>query len=214
MSFFDEHLEEYINSHIDPEPSVLSEIYRHTHLYHLYPRMCSTHYQGRLLKMFAAMINPDKVLELGTYTGYSTLAMAEGMKDGAVIDTVEIDDEKEEELSLRFASHGGGVKINLHIGDALEVVKKLKGPYNLVFIDANKRNYQDYLEAVMPLVPTGGFIIADNTLWDMKLIDDRIKKDEQTMAIASFNDALAVDERFEKIILPVRDGLTIIRKVI
>lgn len=209
----DEELEQYILDHIDPEPADLHDVYRHTHLHHLYPRMCSGHYQGRLLKMLVAMVNPARVLELGTFTGYSTLAIAEGLAADATIDTVEIDAEKEAELNARFASSPYAGRIHLHIGDALHVVSTLDGPYGLVFIDANKRHYADYLEAVLPKVPVGGFILADNTLWDMKVVGGEVPHDAQTAAIASFNDALAADTRLEKVILPVRDGLTIMRRV-
>lgn len=212
MNLF-ENLESYINEHIDAEPSELNALYRHTHLHHLYPRMCSGHYQGRLLKMLTAMIKPKKVLELGTYTGYSALSIAEGLSDGSLIDTVEIDEEKESELRETFRNSPYGSRVNLHIGDALEMVSSLAGPYELVFIDANKRFYWDYLEAVYPLVCTNGFILVDNTLWDMKVITETDATDSQTCAIKQFNEKLARDTRFEKIILPVRDGLTIIRKM-
>lgn len=212
MLTYDEILENYILEHIDSEPEQLHRLYRHTHLHHLYPRMCSGHYQGRLLKMFTAMIKPRRVLELGTFTGYSALSIAEGLDAEATIDTIEIDEEKRDELLATFAQSPYGRQIKLHIGDALEIVPKLQGPYDLVFIDANKRYYNQYLEAVLPLVPIGAFIMADNTLWDMKIVGDE-KKDAQTEAIAEFNDALAKDNRFEKIIVPVRDGLTIMRRV-
>ena len=209
----DELLEDYILGHIDAEPEELHALYRYTHLHHLYPRMCSGHYQGRLLKMLTAMINPRRVLELGTYTGYSTLSIAEGLGPESVIDTIEIDPEKRDELLERFDSSEYRGRIRLHTGDALAVMKGLEGPYGLVFIDANKRQYRDYLEAVVELTLPGAFILADNTLWDMKVVGRNEKLDAQTKAIAEFNDALARDDRFEKVILPVRDGLTIIRRV-
>lgn len=213
MLDFDENLEQYILEHIDPEPAELHAVYRHTYLHHLYPRMCSGHYQGRLLKMLTAMVNPERVLELGTFTGYSTLAIAEGLGETGHIDTVEIDEEKEQELRTRFGNSAYASRISLHIGDALKVIPTLQGPYRLVFIDANKRHYRDYLEAVLPLVPQGGFIMADNTLWDAKVVAAQGRPDAQTAAIMEFNDALAADTRFEKVILPVRDGLTIIRRL-
>ncbi len=209
----DEALEQYILDHIDPEPADLHALYRYTHLHHLYPRMCSGHYQGRLLKMLTAMVRPSRVLELGTFTGYSTLAIAEGLGPEATIDTVEIDAEKESELTARFAASPYAGRIRLHIGDALRVLDGLEGPYELVFIDANKRHYAEYLEAVLPKVPVGSFILADNTLWDMKVVGEDVPHDAQTAAIAAFNDALAADTRLEKVILPVRDGLTIMRRV-
>lgn len=212
MLSHDEILEDYILRHIDSEPDDLHKLYRNTHLRHLYPRMCSGHYQGRLLKMLTAMVNPKRVLELGTFTGYSTLSIAEGLSAGGVVDTVEIDEEKRDELLATFGNSPFSGRINLYIGDALDIIPLLPGPYDLVFIDANKRHYNRYLEAVMSLLPVGAFILADNTLWDMKVVLGQ-DHDPQTAAIADFNDALARDPRFEKVILPVRDGLTIIRRV-
>ena len=209
----DDILEDYILRHIDAEPAELHDLYRYTHLYCLYPRMCSGHYQGRLLKMLTAMVRPRRVLEVGTFTGYSTLSIAEGLEPGAVIDTVEIDEEKRDLLLERFGASPYAASINLHIGDALDVVKGLSGPYDMVFIDANKRFYMDYLEAVLPMVPVGGFVLVDNTLWDMKVVGADNIRDAQTAAIAAFNDAVASDRRFEKVILPVRDGLTILRRI-
>ena len=206
-------LEDYILDHIDPEPESLHRLYRFTHLNHLYPRMCSGHYQGRLLKMFTAMVNPSRVLEIGTFTGYSALAIAEGLTGAAIIDTIEIDAEKEPELSERFAASPYARQIRLHIGDALDVTKSLEGPYDMAFVDGNKRHYLQYLEAILPLMRHGGFILADNTLWDMKIVEQIKSNDPQTVAIAEFNDAVRHDARFEKVILPVRDGLTILRYV-
>lgn len=202
--------EEYIAAHIDPEPDNLHALYRRTHLTRLYPRMCSGHVQGRLLKMLAAMIRPRRVLELGTFTGYSTLCLAEGMDPDSELHTVEIDDEAEEELSELFSADS---RIRLHIGDALEVVPRLGGEWDLVFIDANKRNYLDYFEMVIERVKPGGFIIADNTLWDGHVLSEETCRDAQSRAIARFNDSIASDPRVEKVILPVRDGMTIMRRV-
>lgn len=214
MLNLDEKLEEYILAHIDEEPAELHELYRYTHLYHLYPRMCAGHYQGRLLKMLTTMIKPIRVLEIGTFTGYSTLSIAEGLPEGAVIETIEIDEEKEDELRQRFASSPYDGLIKLHIGDALHVMKVLSGPWDMVLIDGNKRDYMQYLELVLAKVQVGGYILADNTLWDMKVLDvDAAKDGGQARALADFNDAVARDQRVEKVILPIRDGLTIMRKV-
>lgn len=205
-------LDEYIETHISPEPRHLADIYRHTHLCHVYPRMCMGHYEGRLLAMLTAMIRPRRILELGTFTGYSTLCLAEGMPQGCSIDTVEINDEMQPELDATFASDPRGADIHLHIGDALQVVPALKGSWDMVFIDANKRLYCDYLRMVLPRVPAGGWILADNTLWDGHVLDPAACRDAQSRGIAEFNDTVAGDPRLEKIILPLRDGLTIIRK--
>lgn len=211
----DAHLEDYIAAHIDPEPAELEALYRHTHIHHLYPRMCSGHVQGRLLHMLTAIIAPKRVLELGTFTGYSALCIAEALTGDATIDTIELDDEKEDELRATFASVPHGARIRLHIGDALQVIPMLDGGWDMVFIDANKRDYLRYLDLVYDRIPVGGVILADNTLWDMKVVghDPAGIRDAQTRAIAEFNDAVATDTRFEKVILPVRDGLTIMRRV-
>lgn len=206
-------LNEYISAHISAEPPLLAETYLHTQLHHLYPRMCSGHIQGRILKMLTAMICPQKVLELGTFTGYSALCIAEGMTKGGVLHTVEIDDENEDELLERFARSESPAEIVLHIGDALEVVPALEneGPFDLVFIDANKRHYRDYFELTVGMVRPGGFIIADNTLWDGKVAEENPDTDPQTRGIMEFNDIVARDPRVETAMIPLRDGLTILR---
>ncbi|MDE6702679.1 MAG: class I SAM-dependent methyltransferase [Muribaculaceae bacterium] len=204
-------LDEYIESHIDREPYHLHELYRRTNLTRLYARMCSGHTQGRLLAMLSKMISPRRVLELGTFTGYSALCLAEGIPAGGELHTVEIDDESEDELLDLFASAPGGRKITLHIGDALQLIPEIAGEWDLVFIDANKRHYCEYYEAVFPMVLPGAYIIADNTLWDGKVVDPSAH-DAQTEGILAFNDMIAADDRVEKVILPIRDGMTIIRK--
>ena len=209
----DDELDRYIAAHIDAEPEPLRQLYRRTHLRHLYPRMCSGHVQGRWLKMLAAMTRPRRILELGTFTGYSTLCLAEGMPDGCSIDTVEVNDEMEEELLETFGTSPWADRIRLHIGDALEVLPHLEGEWDLVFIDADKRRYKEYLEAIIDRVPRGGIILADNTLWSGHLLDTSAHHDAQTLAIAAFNDAVAADPRLEKVILPVRDGMTIMRRL-
>ena len=204
-------LQEYIEQHISEEPAHLAKLYRHTQLTRLYPRMCSGHIQGRMLKMLTQMISPMRVLELGTFTGYSALCMAEGMPEGAELHTVELDDEYADDIRSYFESAPCGGKITLHIGDALDLTRQLPGPWDMVFIDANKRQYSEYYKAVLPLVPSGGYIIADNTLWSGKVTEDC--HDAQTDAIRRFNDLVAADPRVEKVILPLRDGMTIIRKL-
>ncbi len=203
---------QYLAAHCDPEPPELNEIYRRTHLRHLYPRMCSGHVQGRILAMIASMIRPQRALELGTFTGYSALCLAEGMSPGTVLDTIEIDDEMEDELRATFAAVSRPASIRLHIGDALDIIPRLRGPWDLVFIDANKRHYLSYFEAVIDRVPPGGFILADNTLWSGKLPAGDAH-DAQSLAIARFNAAIAADPRVAKVILPVRDGLTLMRRL-
>lgn len=206
-------LDDYILAHISPEPLPLKQLYRHTHLHHLYPRMCSGHLQGRVLKMITTMINPRRVLELGTFTGYSALSIAEGMAPGGIIDTVEVDDEMEDELRQRFTRCGLPAEIRLHIGDALEIVPALPGEWDMVYIDANKRHYVQYYRMILPRVVPGGFIVADNTLWDNKVLAEPAPHDMQTRGIIEFNDLVASDPRVETVILPLRDGLTLLRKL-
>jgi len=208
-----EDIEEYIEQHIDPEPEWLHALYRQTQLKMLYPRMCSGHLQGRVLKMLVRMIRPQRILELGTYTGYTAQCMAEGVEPGAEVHTVEINEEAEDFIRKHMECCPYADRIHLHIGDASEVLPTLAdSPFDLVFIDANKRDYSRYYELVMPNVRQGGFIIADNTLWDGHVVDTARHHDEQSLAIATFNDLVAADTRVEKVILPLRDGLTLIYK--
>ncbi len=203
-------LTEYIESHISAEPPHLQKLYRDTWLHRLYPRMCAGHVQGRLLKMLTAMIAPRRVLELGTFSGYSAMCIAEGMDQSGEVHTVEIDDEQADSLRELFAT-APGARITLHIGDALAVVPSLPSGWDMVYIDANKRHYTEYFEMVLPLVRQGGFILADNTLWDGKVATG--SHDPQTLGIERFNDAVARDPRVETAIIPIRDGLTLLRKL-
>lgn len=209
-----EELENYILEHIDAEPQELAVLSRDTHLFHLRPRMCSGHLQGRLLKMFVRMINPRKILEIGTFTGYSALCFAEGLvAEDAEVHTIEIDDELEDFIRTHLDKSPYGNRVNLHIGDAADVMPNLDvDKFDLVFIDANKRNYIEYYDMVFDKVTPGGFIIADNTIWYEKVIDSAAKHDPQTEGVIQFNDYIAADNRVEKVMLPVRDGLTIIYK--
>lgn len=203
-------LDDYICAHISEEPEQLRRLYRDTHLRHLYPRMCSGHAQGRLLKMLTQMVRPRRVIELGAFTGYSALCIAEGMPPGAELHTIEIDDEMADELRATFDASPRASDIHLHIGDALEVIPALPGEWDMAFIDANKRNYTAYYEALLPRMNPGGYILADNTLWGGKVTDPS-SHDPQTEGIRAFNDLVARDPRVETVILPLRDGLTLIR---
>ena len=207
-----EELEEYILAHISPEGEMLRRLNRETHLYHLRPRMCSGHLQGRLLKMFVRMITPKAILELGTFTGYSALCLAEGIAPDGVVHTIEIDDELEDFIRAHFDASEYGSRIVLHIGDAEQIIPTLDTRFDLVFIDANKRDYVAYYEMAMQVLNPGGFIIADNTLWDGKVVTCTEKIDAQTAGILAFNDHVAADDRVEVVIIPLRDGLTIIHK--
>ncbi len=211
-------LEEYISLHTSPENEVLEAITRDTHVHILNPHMLSGHVQGRVLSMLSHMIRPKRILELGTFTGYSALCLAEGLAEGGRLITIEHNDELEETIQRNIAKSPLSNRIELIIGDAVEVISNQfsvfsNQPFDLVFIDADKREYCAYLDAVYPLVTVGGFILADNTLWDGHIIDPAYDKDKQTLGLRAFNDKLKEDDRFEQVILPLRDGLTLIRKV-
>ena len=176
--------------------------------------MCSGHVQGTVLTMLTRMIRPQRVLELGTFTGYSALCFAMGMEPGGTVDTIEVNDEYTDDLLAVFREAGHEDTIRLHVGDALEIIPTLEGPFDMVFIDANKRVYSDYYHLVRPLVRPGGYILADNTLWDDKPMEYEStpdRADPQTRGIMDFNAIVAADPTVDKVILPVRDGLTIIR---
>lgn len=205
-------LEEYILQHIDDESELLSALNRETHLYHLRPRMISGHLQGRILKMFCRMIRPHRILELGTFTGYSALCLAEGMPEDAELHTIDVDDEIEEFTRSFIERSPWKDRIRFIIGDACEIIPSLEDIYDMVFIDANKRDYMRYYELVFDKVRPGGFILADNTLWDGKVVTDPLSRDAQTVGIERFNDEIADDTRVEKVIIPLRDGLTVIYK--
>ena len=205
-------VEDYILSHTDAEPEYLAKVNRATHLKLINPRMLSGHLQGRVLSMFCKMIQPRFILELGTFTGYSALCMAESLPENGILHTIECDDELEDFIKQNFSASEYNEKIKLHIGDALQVIEKLDIIFDLVFIDADKREYLAYYEAVLPKLRSGGFILADNTLWDGKVLQKAENNDKQTIEIMRFNDFVATDRRVEKLMLPLRDGLTIIRK--
>lgn len=211
MPQISDELDDYILRHIDAEPPVLADLNRTTHVRCLYSNMCSGHLQGRILKMIVRMVKPRRVLELGTFTGYSALCLAEGMSDEGEVHTVEINDELADMITEYFDRADWGRRITMHIGDASEVVPAITTePWDMVFIDANKRSYCDYYRMVLPLVKPGGFILADNTLWYGKAAEGA--NDAQTRGIMEFNRMVADDPRVEKVMLPLRDGLTIIWK--
>ena len=209
-----EELEQYILHHIDEEGAYLSKLVRDTNLKTTKPRMCSGHLQGRILKMLCQLVNPRYILELGTFTGYSALCMAEALADvpEAELHTIDIDDEMAEFTSTVFENSDFAGKIHFHIGDALQVIPTIDRVFDVVFIDANKRIYSEYYNLVFDKVRSGGLIIADNTLWDGKVVQHPLPKDAQSVGIMNFNDRIASDTRVEKVILPLRDGMTLIRK--
>ena len=205
-------IEEYILQHTDAEPEYLTQLNRETWIRMLNPIMCSGHLQGRVLSMLCKMIQPVHALELGTFTGYSALCIAESLPENGELDTIESDDELEEFILRNFEKTPFEDKINLLIGNALEIIPTLDKTYDLVFIDADKREYEAYYEAVLPKIRQGGFILADNTLWSGKVVEKVHQNDQQTLGLLRFNELIATDNRVEKVILPLRDGLTLIRK--
>lgn len=206
-------IEEYILSHIDPEPELLTKMTRDAHVKLLRPRMISGNIQGRLLKMLASMLKPQNILEIGTFTGYSALCLAEGAPEKSTIVTIEIDDEMESFITKYFNASEYGQKIELIIGDAIELMDTFEDDYfDLVFIDGNKRDYCAYYQTAFNKLRKGGVILADNTLWNGKVIDEKFQNDSQTRGVLEFNKLIKEDIRVEKVILPIRDGLTIIQK--
>lgn len=212
MEFLPDDLQKYVEDHSEPESDLLQQINRETHLHVLKPRMLSGHLQGRVLSMLSHMISPKHILEIGTYTGYAALCMAEGMqKDGRLI-TID----NNEELAVRtkeyFSKSAFPDRMDMRIGNALEVIPTLKEKWDLVFIDADKENYSNYFDLVIEQVNKGGFIIADNVLWSGKVFDQS-KNDKDTEAIRAFNQKMQTDSRVQNVLFPIRDGLMILRKL-
>lgn len=207
-----ETIDEYILRHIDDEGDYLKALYRDTHVKLLRPRMVSGHLQGRILKMFVRMVQPKQILEIGTYSGYSALCMAEGLMEGSLLHTFEINDEQEDFTRSWLENSAYADKIKFYIGDALELVPEMDVTFDMAFVDGDKRKYLEYYEMVLSKLSTGGYMIADNTLWDGHVLETPRSNDYQTIGIKQFNDFVAMDNRVEKVILPLRDGLTIIRK--
>ena len=205
-------IEEYIRAHIDKEPEHLYNLYRATNIELLHGRMASGHLQGRLLKMLVKMMRPKKILEIGTFAGYSAICLAEGLEEGGKVYTFEINDEQEDFTRPWIESSAMADRIEFIIGDAIEQAPRLGVEFDMAFIDGDKRTYIESYEMVMQVLRPGGFILADNTLWDEHVVDPQYAKDAQTRGILQFNDHVAADDRVEKVILPLRDGLTLIRK--
>lgn len=207
-----EAIEAYILQHMDEESDYLKALYRQAHVKLINPRMTSGHLQGRLLKMLVQMARPKRVLEIGTFAGYSALCMAEGLGEGALLHTYEIDDELEDFTRPWIEGSPYSDKVCFHIGNALEEVPRLGEVFDFVFMDGDKRQYMDYYEMILQHTSPEALILADNTLWDGHVVDNAYLNDKQTMAINEFNAFVAADKRVEKLILPLRDGLTMIRK--
>lgn len=202
----------YVLAHTEPEPDYLYRLWRATNIYMLHGRMASGHLQGRLLKMLVQMIRPKNILEVGTFSGYSAICMAEGLDDGGKVYTFEINDEQEDFTRPWIDNSPVADKIAFIVGDAITEAPKLGIAFDMAFIDGDKRTYVETYETVLTLMKPGGFILADNTLWDGHVTDPAYDHDQQTMGIRRFNDHVAQDSRVEQVMLPLRDGLTIIRK--
>ena len=205
-------LDTYILAHIEPEPDYLYRLWRATNIYMLHGRMASGHLQGRLLKMLVQMIRPRRILEVGTFSGYSALCMAEGLEEDGKVYTFEINDEQEDFTRPWIEGSPMADKVEFIIGDAIKEAPKLGLEFDMAFIDGDKRTYVETYEMVLKILRPGGFILADNTLWDGHVTDPAYDRDHQTQGIRRFNDHIAQDTRVEQVILPLRDGLTLIRK--
>lgn len=205
-------LDKYINRHIDAEGDYLHRLYRATNIHTLHGRMASGHLQGRLLKLLVRMIRPKRIIEVGTFSGYSALCMAEGLEEGSKIITFEINDEMEDFTRPWIENSAYADKIDFRIGNAIAEAPLLGVMFDMAFIDGDKRTYIETYRALFPIINSGGYIIADNTLWNGHVIDHAYDHDKQTIGIREFNDMIAKDEHIEKVILPIRDGLTVIRK--
>lgn len=213
MEFIEQNLAKYIEQHTDVEPLHLQELNRETQLKVLRPRMISGHFQGRVLSMLMKMIKPTRILEIGTYTGYSALCMAEGLPENGELITIDINAELEEMMQKHFDKSNYSKIIKHYLGDAIDIIPTLDGMFDVVFIDADKENYATYYDLVFDKINVGGYILADNVLWSGKVVDDDIKLDKDTKALLDFNDKVQADARVENVLFPIRDGLLIARKV-
>lgn len=206
-------LDQYILNHITPEDDFLRELDRETNLKVLRSRMLSGHLQGQILRMISCMIKPKTVLEIGTFTGYSAICLAKGLAEGGKLHTIELDDELEYISKKYIQKSGMSDRIQQHIGDARQIIPEIDESFDLVFIDADKREYCEYYQLVFDRIPVGGFLLADNILWDGKVVDPEAADEEQTRGILDFNDLVQNDPRVTNVILPVRDGIMLVQKI-
>ena len=214
MHFIPEELDEYVVNHSENEPELLQQLNRETYQKILQPRMISGHYQGRLLSMISKLINPKNILEIGTYTGYSALCLAEGMQTSGELHTIDVNEELVDFQRMYFDKSGYGKQIVQHLGNALDIIPKIDKTFDLVFIDADKENYSNYFNVIIDKLNIGGIILSDNVLWSGKVLDTTFKKDDtSTPALIDYNRLLKDDKRVETVVLPIRDGLTISRKL-
>ncbi|WP_111308072.1 O-methyltransferase [Confluentibacter sediminis] len=213
MHFIPEELDDYVVKHSEDEPKLLQQLTRETHQKMLQPRMLSGHYQGRLLSMISKLVNPKNILEIGTYTGYSALCLAEGMQASGELHTIDINEELVDFQRKYFDKSEYGDKIFQHLGNALDIIPKLDITFDLIFIDADKDNYPNYFNVIMDKLNANGIILSDNVLWNGKVIEPLRDNDISTKALLEYNNMLKEDTRIETVILPIRDGLTISRKI-
>jgi caffeoyl-CoA O-methyltransferase len=206
-------LDQYIIDHISPEDDYLRELDRETNLKLIGARMLSGHLQGQILSMISSMIRPSCILEIGTFTGYSALCLAKGLAEGGQLHTIEIDDELVPMAQKYFLKSGMADRIVQHTGDARQIIPTINQSFDLVFIDADKRDYCDYYHLVFDKIPVGGFLLADNILWSGKVVDHEAADEVQTRSILEFNDLVQNDSRVKNVILPVRDGIMVVQKV-
>lgn len=212
MDFLPSEIDDYVVNHTNKEPELLYELNRQTHLNVLQPRMLSGHFQGRVLSMLSKMIQPKRILEIGTYTGYSSICLAEGLQNDGELVTIDINHILEDMVRNYIDKAGLTNRIRYHIGDAVELIPTLTGEFDLVFIDADKNNYINYYNLVFDKIPSGGYIIADNVLWSGKVVNPLEELDEDTKTLVAFNKLVQEDERVENVLFPIRDGLMVVRK--
>jgi len=211
MHFLSPLLEDYIQNHSEEEPELLQELTKETHLKVLRPRMITGHFQGRVLSMLSKIISPKNILEIGTYTGYSALCLAEGLQKEGTLHTIDINEELTSLQRRYFDQSEFGSQIVQHTGNALEIIPKLDLVFDLIFIDAEKKEYPEYLEAVLKKTKSGSIILSDNVLWSGKVVEPLDPKDKATKILLDYNKKLKEDKRFETVLLPIRDGLTLSR---
>jgi caffeoyl-CoA O-methyltransferase len=213
MDFISSDLLDYVTKHSNEEPQILKDLTRETNQKVLLPRMLSGPLQGRFLSVLSKIIRPKKILEIGTYTGYATLCLAEGLAPNGIIDTLDKNEELLDFQRKYFNRSGYGDQINQHLGNAIDIIPKLSSDYDFVFLDADKTNYINYFELIIPKMNSGGVILSDNVLWSGKVIKEADVKDKDTQVLQKFNKLLATDTRVESVLLPLRDGLTISRVI-
>jgi len=211
MEFIDARIQQYAEQFTSPESPVLQQLNRETHAKVLMPRMLSGHLQGQFLSMLSKMIQPERILEIGTYTGYSAICLASGLKENGILHTIDVNEELESMVRNYFAEAKVAAQIQFHIGNAMEIIPSLHETFDLVFIDADKENYSNYFDLVIDKVRKGGFILADNVLWSGKVLE--AQKDKDTAAIHAYNQKINADPRVENVLVPIRDGIMIARKI-